>query len=222
MATSASSSSLARPASSTARTVVTALGLGMVAVAAAAFFIMAAAKYFHLTESSYGFFWPRRYGLLLHVTGGALALLTGPFQFWTGLRRVSLHVHRWIGGTYVSGVAIGIVGAFYLAVTTPVGWQWGVSLLGLDLAWLLTTGMAFLAIRKRRIQLHKEWMIRSYIVTFAFVGFRIIVGWPSFVLLGDFAQRAPTAIWLSFVPALLVAEVLLQWKRVIGRRGAET
>ena len=96
------------------------------------------------------------------------------------------------------------------------------SLLGFDLAWLLTTGMAFLAIRKRRIQLHKEWMIRSYIVTFAFVGFRIIVGWPSFVLLGDFAQRAPTAIWLSFVPALLVAEVLLQWKRVIGRRGAET
>ena len=121
MATSASSSSLARPASSTARTVVTALGLGMVAVAAAAFFIMAAAKHFHLAESSYGFFWPRRYGLLLHVTGGTLALLTGPFQFWTGSRRVSLHVHRWIGRTYVSGVAMGIVGAFYLAVTTPVG-----------------------------------------------------------------------------------------------------
>ncbi len=222
MASSLSSSSLARPASSTARTVVTALGLGMVAVVAVTFFIMVAAKYFDLTESSYGFFWPRRYGLLLHVTGGTLAILIGPFQFWTGLRRVSLHVHRWVGRTYMSGVAMGIVGGFYLAVTTPVGWQWAVSLLTLDFAWLLTTGMAFLAIRKRRIQPHKEWMIRSYIVTFAFVGFRIIVEWPSFVLLGDFPQRAPTAIWLSFVPALLVAEVLLQWKRVIGRRGAET
>ena len=117
-------------------------------------------------------------------------------------------------------MALGIIGAFYLAMTTPIGYQWSVSRLSLDLAWLLTTGMAYLAIRKRRIQFHKEWMIRSYVATFAFVLFRVILERPSFAALGDFAQRAPTALWLSFVPPLLLAEVLIQWKRTVGERWA--
>jgi uncharacterized membrane protein YozB (DUF420 family) len=39
----------------------------------------------------------------------------------------------------------------------------------LSTAWVLTTGMALAAIRKRAIERHRELMIRSYTVTFAFV-----------------------------------------------------
>src|SRR6266487_1346600 len=36
-----------------------------------------------------------------------------------------------------------------------------------------TTAMAYYAIRKRMIEIHKEWMIRAYVVTLAFVTFRV-------------------------------------------------
>ena len=36
---------------------------------------------------------------------------------------------------------------------------------------LAISGMALIAIRRRNFIQHKEWMIRSYVVTFAFVTF---------------------------------------------------
>jgi len=38
---------------------------------------------------------PRRRWLATHIAGGSLALLAGPFQFWSGLRRRSMLIHRW-------------------------------------------------------------------------------------------------------------------------------
>jgi len=46
--------------------------------------------------------------------------------------------------------------------------------MGLAMAWILTTGVAWAAIVRRKVVLHKEWMIRSYLVAFAFVTFRFI------------------------------------------------
>ena len=41
--------------------------------------------------------------LFLHINGGMLALLTGPWQFWTGLRQRNLTIHRWTGRLVSSG-----------------------------------------------------------------------------------------------------------------------
>ena len=71
-----------------------------------------------LTDSSsgqFGRYWPRRGWLLTHIVGSGLALLVGPFQFWSGLRRRSMRAHRWSGRLYVVGVLIGGCAAFYLA-----------------------------------------------------------------------------------------------------------
>ena len=68
--------------------------------------------------------------------------------------------------------------ALYLAVFVPAaddGWMNGASLMTLAIFWLVSTGMTYLAIRNRRIQTHKEWMIRSYVLTFFFVNARL---WP--------------------------------------------
>jgi hypothetical protein len=40
----------------------------------------------------------------------------------------------------------------------------------------VTSGLAFVAIKKQLYDQHKEWMIRSYVVTFAFVTFRALQG----------------------------------------------
>ena len=57
----------------------------------------------------------------------------------------------------------------------------GVALWALVAAWWTTVGMAFLAIRRRRIPAHREWMIRGSVVTFAFVAFR---GWVDLPIFG--------------------------------------
>jgi hypothetical protein len=59
-------------------------------------------------------------------------------------------------------------------------------------------------------------MIRSYVVTFGFVSFRLIDEFNLFAGLGT--ERLATTAWLCWTIPLLLAEVALQWKRTIGAR----
>src|SRR5262245_8817520 len=59
--------------------------------------------------------------LLVHVGTASLALLIGPFQFWTALRTRIPRLHRWAGRLYVAGcVAAGLSG-FVLALGASTG-----------------------------------------------------------------------------------------------------
>ena len=48
----------------------------------------------HYDPASFDPYWPRRGWLFLHISAGSLALLTGPWQFWSGLRQRSMSIHR--------------------------------------------------------------------------------------------------------------------------------
>jgi Predicted membrane protein (DUF2306) len=65
-----------------------------------------------------------------------------------------------------------------------------------------------------RIQQHREWMIRSYVVTFAFVTFRFLND-SSFVisLMQKFEERGPATIWFSWTIPLFITEIALSWKK---------
>ena len=67
--------------------------------------------YLHYNPTAFDPYWPRRAGLLFHISGGMLALLTGPFQFWTGLRQKHMQVHRWTGRLFLLGAGMGVIGA---------------------------------------------------------------------------------------------------------------
>ena len=57
-------------------------------------------------------------------------------------------------------------------------------------------------------------MIRSYVITFAFVLFRVIEesSFAAYVLENP-AERAPMCIWISWAIPLLITEIILQWKK---------
>jgi arginine exporter protein ArgO len=78
-----------------------------------------------------------------------------------------MDLHRKLGLLYVSGMIVGSIGAIGLSVQTDFGWVFGAGLFSLAIAWILTTCLAFIAIPKGQVQQHKEWTIRSYVVTFA-------------------------------------------------------
>jgi hypothetical protein len=177
----------------------------------------AAHYYLTFTPESYDIYWPRRGWLLLHVSGGLLALLMGPWQFWTGLRQRVPRIHRWTGRLFLAGVFAGVTGAAYLALTTTFGWAWGVGVGSLAVAWSACTAMAFVAIRHGDIASHKQWMIRSYVVTFAFVTDRALDDWLPTSLLEPVGDKMVMDIWLSWA-APLFATVVIQSIAVTWRR----
>ena len=197
--------------------------LGFLAVAGLAFIAGFALPYFTLNEERFANFWPIRGWLLVHIVAGIGALLSGPLQLWWGITDRRIETHRKLGIAYVVCVAIGAVSGIPLAIYTDHGVISAVALLGLVLAWSLTTGMAYLAIRRHLYEQHKEWMIRSYVVTFAFVTARIGVGLFSVGLgaapgTADFNTAFAIGIWLSWTVPLLLTEAILQGRKILAVR----
>ena len=185
-------------------------------VAIAVAFILKYVFHYYLNYNAKAFdpYWPRRGGLLLHITGGMVALLTGPWQFFTGLTGKRVNVHRYTGRVFLGGVTAGVIGATYLAFTTTFGWAFGFGILGLAAAWASTTAMAYFAIRKRQIETHKEWMVRAYVVTFAFVTFRVFSDYGPTSHLKPAGDLAITLAWACWVVPLFITELILQLRRM--------
>ena len=159
-------------------------------------------------------YWAMRGWLLMHITGGMVALLTGPFQFWTGFRMRYVNLHRWTGRIFLGGVAVGSIGAYRMATTTTFGWALGFALLALATTWFSCATMALYAILKRQVQIHKEWMVRTYVVTFAFVTFRVLNDYYPGGRLQPDGDRAVAVGWACWVIPLLFTEIILQLRRM--------
>ena len=207
---------LASPVSRRRMPIVGVILLGLAAIFALGFVAGFALPYWTLDETTFGRYWPKRVWLLTHIAGGMLALLVGPVQIWLGLTRQRMTLHRVLGRVYGAAVIVGGLASFGLSLTTEAGWIFGMGLAFLGLAWFVTTGMAFVAVKRRRFELHKEWMIRSYVVTFAFVNFRIFVGVTQAMGVGTELERMAAASWFCWAVPLLIAEVWLQARRTLA------
>lgn len=123
--------------------------------------------------------WPHhhaiRWWLIPHLLCGATAMLTGPWQFSTRLRKARPAVHRTIGKIYVIAVVIGASLAFYMDLTVEdhATWQIAAGPVCHSLGWLFTALIAYRTALTRSFAVHRQWMIRSYLVTFTFVLVRV-------------------------------------------------
>lgn len=151
--------------------------------------------------------------LMVHITGGILALASGPFQFLPRLRTKYPSIHRWVGRLYLVGILLGGTGGFFMAFHAWTGWRAGLSFGILAILWLLTGWMAYRTIRQGNVQAHRRWMIRNYALTFAAVQQRLLT---SLLLFGFGMASADAYIivaWLMWVPNLLVVEGCMRWSQ---------
>ena len=190
-----------------------------VTLVALVFIAFVALPYFGLDEAQFRGYWPRRGWLLLHIGTGIVALLSGPVQVWLGITNRRLEVHRRLGVVYMTSVVISSMAAFYLAFHTDFGVVFGAGLTALAITWLVTTGMAYAAVRRHLMDQHKEWMIRSFVVTTAFVIFRIV-----FLILeaggvGTVNERLAIASWICWALPLVLTEAWLQGRKILAVRG---
>ncbi len=196
----------------------TATVIALALVGGLVFIAGAALPYFTFTPEQYGPYWFERGWLLLHITGGIAALLSGPVQLWLGLSDRRMGLHRRLGIIYICAVAVSASAAYYLAFNTPFGWVFGAGLVGLATAWVVTTSLAFLSIRRSLYDQHREWMVRSYVVTFAFVTFRAAQPLVSRTGIGTPLEQIAFLAWASWALPLLGTEAVLQGRKIFAGR----
>jgi uncharacterized membrane protein len=139
-------------------------------------------------------------------------MIIGPVQFWKTFRDKYIRTHRLLGRIYLIAILLGTVSATNLAWTSgyKISFSWAFGLQALAFAWISTALMAFISVKNGRIAQHKEWMIRSYVVTLGFFFFRILNN-STFVksIIPEFKERGVTIIWLCWAIPLLITEIVL-------------
>jgi uncharacterized membrane protein len=150
-----------------------------------------------------------RHLLIPHTLCGVFALVSGPIQFSSRFRQRHLRLHRVLGRIYVVSVFVGAATGIALATGRP-------GLPGTSMqaaAWIVCTVAAFLTARNRQIVQHRQWMARSYAVTFTFVSSRVLNLWPRYWShLGDtFAAVGVIAFTLA---SLLIVDLGLNWREL--------
>lgn len=160
--------------------------------------------YLNFTPKELDVFWPRRWGLVAHMSAGTAAIALGPLQFWTGLKARLPRLHRWTGRLYLVAVGIGSAAGLYMAATNTTGWAYGFALAMLAVSWASCAGVAYAAILNGAVALHRRWMVRAYVVTFAFVFFRLVFDWLPTSQLKPAADLNITDAWACWVIPLMI------------------
>jgi uncharacterized membrane protein len=154
-----------------------------------------------------------RHLLIPHTLSGTIALLAGPIQFSTRFRQRHLQFHRVLGRIYVVCVFVGSFTGIALAAGRP-GFP-GTSMQAA--AWMVCTTAAFITARNRQIAVHRQWMARSYAVTFTFVSSRVLNLVPAYWShLGD--VLAAVGVIAFTLASILLVDLGLNWHELTTRR----
>jgi len=183
---------------------------------------------YHMIRDDVGFLrLKRRYHHLFHwkaafyahVFSSIFCLLAAFTQFAPIRTRTLALIHRWSGRAYVFIILlVAAPSGVVLACYAEGGIIGRIGFLTLALLWFTTTAMGLIAIRKRKIQSHLEWMTRSYALVFSAITLRLWQHWLD-VLLPAHIDLHPITAWLSWIPNLLLAEILI---RLVSRRRLKT
>ena len=151
--------------------------------------------------------------LIPHTLCGTFALLAGPLQFSSRFRQRHLKLHRILGRLYFVSVILGALTGIALAAGRP-GLP-GTSMQGA--AWIICTTAAVIAARNRQIAVHRQWMARSYAVTFTFVSSRVLNLVPSYWShLGDVLSAVGVIAFT--LASILLVDLGLNWHELTTRR----
>jgi len=156
----------------------------------------------------------------IHVFSAVVALLAGFTQFSTQLLREHPKLHRVIGKIYVANI---------LVINFPVGLIMGIyangglpgktAFLLLDVLWFYFSLKAYTSARNRRFVDHKNYMIRSYALTFSAFTLRMWKSILSNTIDIDLAELYVIDAWLGFLPNLVIAEIIIRWNKLFQKSG---
>ncbi|MBV8866621.1 MAG: DUF2306 domain-containing protein [Acidobacteriaceae bacterium] len=154
---------------------------------------------------------------MLHILPGLLFVVLGPLQFVRKLRSRKPRFHRWTGRVVLaSGFIIGGTALLMSPQMAIGGANETAATILFAIVFLFALGKGFLSIRRGKIVLHREWMIRAFAVGLAVTTVRPIVG--AFFATRSITHLTPrdffgTAFWLGFTISLIAAESWINYTR---------
>ena len=163
-----------------------------------------------------------KYGwwLLTHGVAGAAAMFLAPLQFSDRLRKRYAGFHRKCGYVYVAGVfALAPFGAYVQHMSeglegSPRSFTVLAAVDGLML--VVTTAIALIFARQRRLTQHRQWMTRSYAVALVFFEGRLILGLTGLETAG--VEMVQAVIWTCLALSVPLADIVNDWDEL--RRAA--
>lgn len=151
------------------------------------------------------------YSFYIHVFTSIFCLVAGMTQFSTSLRLKNPQLHRQIGKIYVYSILlinfpVALVMAYYANGFLPSK----IAFFILDILWFWFTLKAVIEIKRKNVQAHQNFMIRSYALTFSAITLRT---WK--IVISSLIEIDPETLymidaWLGFVPNLIIAELLIR------------
>ena len=150
-----------------------------------------------------------------HVFSIIFALLAGFTQFSNHILQRHHRLHRLVGKIYTVDVLFinfpaTMIMAFYANGFLPTRAAFVI----LDCLWFWFTLKAVIAIQKRNVTAHKQFMVRSYALTLSAVTLRT---WK--IIITAFVHIDPLPLymidaWMGFVPNLLLAEWIIKKQKI--------
>ena len=146
-----------------------------------------------------------------HLLLGTISLAIGPFQL-TKFSQKKPGIHKLLGKVYAVSIFINILLVPYLTLSAIGGKGSTIAFLILNLFWLWTTSMGVMKAAQRKIKAHKDWIFRSYAITWVFVTFRVVMIPLSIFL--DKTLSFPLAVYFGIGINLLFVE----WQKRKNKR----
>jgi uncharacterized membrane protein len=154
----------------------------------------------------------------VHIVTGSIVLIAGVLQLSTRLRLRFPALHRSLGKTYVLVVLLcaapsGLVMAFYANGGFAAGSAFGI----LAILWWYFTWRGLHFARKKEWHIHREFMLRSFTLTFSAVTLRLY----SFIFaLAGFRGESVYILvaWLCWVPSIMGAEIWIRKNALNAKR----
>lgn len=151
---------------------------------------------------------------LAHVLPAALFMILAPLQFSRRIRTRHLRLHRWFGRLLVAiAIPIGLTGLFFGLVNPFGGPIEGVAIAVTGGLFLFALARAVVAIRRREIATHREWMIRVFAIALGVSVVRLVG--VALVLIAGVRPAAWFAhsVWIGFLLTLTVTELWIRGTR---------
>jgi len=150
-----------------------------------------------------------RYVFLTHVVLAGTALLLSPIQLSGRIRARFPRVHRVTGRIVLVAIAVGGTAGILLSWFNVAGAVGTAGFGLLALLWITFAALGLRAILRGDIVSHRAWMMRTFAMTYAAVTLRV---WliALIILLGDFYSAYLLVPFLSWVPNLIVVELILR------------
>lgn len=152
--------------------------------------------------------------IIPHVMAGMIALISGPLQFSSRLRRIHPKFHRILGRIYIC--AVFVAAPLAMIMSNHRGDSRAIHFVIANFVqggtWMIVTAAAFVTARNRHFQQHREWMVRSYAVTFTFVGTRVLQPIPAWNRHSE-VGFAIEIILITFM-AIMIPDLAFHWKEL--------